>query len=262
MDYLKKAFSRPFQDWKKFGIATVIYLVLLFSLTMISAAFFDPFDNAIAELTVGESQIGGELTEEQVAARYAVLVEYLPSLAIGTLLIFLVGLIIAPFLQGWFLRCINSALKNKNKLPNWNNFLDLYKKGFFLGIIQIIYGIILIIPLFLIEVAPIIATVLAAILLFLLIYNLPMIEVFYARNYKFKDAFKIKEMYKKSFTGKYLGNGIVIFLILLGINLASSIVAEILAITIILPILVNTFIYVYSAIFFSTVFAKLYLKIK
>jgi len=271
MDYLTKTFSRPFQDWKKFGIAAVLHLTLFLVSAIILVVFMGTIYQSLGINPLDPNpQIDSTLTEVQVAE---IVLQNIPSLIIGGLLTIILGIIITSIIQGWFLRCMNSALKNKSKLPNWNNFMDLFKKGFILSIIYLIYIIALAIPLLLYvltlaipllfsEVVPTIAIILTILLFLLFLYTIPMIEVFYSKNYKFKEAFDLKRIFKKAFTWKYLGNGLVILLILIGIGVAGSIVSDLLTVTIIFPILVNTFIYVYTGIFFSTAFANLYKKIK
>lgn len=271
MEYLINAFSKPFQDWKKFGIAAVLYLTLFLVSAIILITFLGSIYQALGISPLDPNpQIDSQLTETQIAE---VVLQSMPSLIIGGLLTILLSIIITSIIQGWFLKCMNLTLKNKNKLPNWNNFLDLFKKGFILGVIYTIYILALAIPLILyvltlaIPIFPTgvtqgIATVLTILLFLLFLYIIPMVELFYAKNYKFKEAFKLKGIFKKTFTWKYFGNGLVILLILIGISLAGSIVSSLLEITVILPILINTFVYIYTGIFFSTVFAKLYLKIR
>lgn len=254
MEYLARSLTRPFENKKNFAISVLLYLALTIILTLIVILIL------IKPLGVNalDTESTGKIFQEENF--WENIKQNLPNLVGGIALILIVSIIIGSIIEGYFLRCIQTALKGQYKLPKWNNWINLFKKGFVMGIIYLIYFLALAVSMLLV-IIPIIGVIIVFIIFLLLIYNLPMIEVFYARGYNFNDAFKIKEMFKKTFTLKYLGNGLVLLLIVIAISVFGFITNILLGATIILPIIVNAIIYAYIGIFSATAFANLYKEI-
>jgi len=148
------------------------------------------------------------------------------------------------FAVGFEMKCSGvGKIKPSKKMPDWKNFGDLLLKGFFNFLIALIYmipaAIILVLSAgavllnILIQVPwgqvskvsseeasalinPIIQAaipsltaalpfiILAGVLLLLAIYAVPIAVLSYLENEKFAEAFNLKKVFKKAFTGKYL----------------------------------------------------------
>ena len=151
--------------------------------------------------------------------------------------------IINWFAVGFEMTCSNVGRIKSKKMPEWKDFGDLFKKGFFNFAIAFIYFIpsVLILVLSagkiflnalntiplqqlqaaatdearaailqpiiqgmvpsLISVLPLV--IIALLLSILIIYIIPIAVLSYLENERFSDAFKIKEIFRKAFTGKY-----------------------------------------------------------
>jgi hypothetical protein len=165
----------------------------------------------------------------------------LKKLLIGMLLSILP--VINWFAVGFEMNCSNVGKIKSKKMPEWKNFGNLFKKGFFNFAIAFIYIILPVlilmlsagkivldalgkIPLAQLQAAttdeartailqPIIQgmvpsliavlplVIFAVILSILVLYIIPIAVLSYLENERFSDAFKIKEIFKKAFTGKY-----------------------------------------------------------
>lgn len=126
---------------------------------------------------------------------------------------------------GYFLNCARTAMKNDYTLPEWKEILNLFVKGILAIIIIMIYMlpalilfIIGIITLFvggvtslLTDPTQLIPSLLLSAPIFIVALILFIIAgyigasalVNYSIDFKFKDAFKLKKVMKKAFTGKY-----------------------------------------------------------
>lgn len=123
---------------------------------------------------------------------------------------------------GYQLFCAKSAMKKDYKLPEWQNWGDLFVKGILSLIIGLIYAIpLIIIAMFVVGTAiftyfdqgmesimTLVATLGIGIIIFLIIalltfYITPMAIVSYVTNFNFGDAFKFNLVFKKAFTGNY-----------------------------------------------------------
>lgn len=142
------------------------------------------------------------------------------KLLIGTVL-YLIPIV--NFLAfGYQLFCAKSAMKKDYKLPEWENWGDLFVKGLLSVIIGVIYFIpALIVLLFFagtsffaylslgMEIIPNLTAdlgsglVVFVILALLAAYVSPMAIMSFVETFNFKDAFKFSKVFRKSFTGKY-----------------------------------------------------------
>ncbi len=259
MKYLQKAFTRPFENISKFTTGSVTHLVLSVITTLVFVFILGGFFSSL-----GIDPLNPDVNQQIDLAESEVInivIANLANIALGTILALATAIIIISLLQGYFLRCMRSAIKGKYTLPKWNKWGNMFKKGFILGIIYILYTLIGTASMILAFI-PFLGWIISLAVMFLIFYNIPMIEVFYAKNYKFKEAFDIKGILKKTLTGKYLGNGVVILLAIILIAIIESLVSGLLTITIVLPMIIRAIVYVYTGIFFATAFGRLYTKIK
>lgn len=176
------------------------------------------------------------------------------------LLIPIVNIITAFIVRGYQLEAARTAMKKKYKLPEWKNFWLMFIKGILATIIWLLYfipatiiSVIIVLltastklsellaldwanPNTLIPLIPsFIPAILITILVFVLtMYLLPVATMNYVENWKFKNAFKIKSVFKKSFTLKYFVA--VIFII------AYSIIASLISIIFMIIPVVGAFI--------------------
>jgi len=146
------------------------------------------------------------------------------------------------FAVGYQLNCAKSALKKDYKLPEWQNWGDLFVKGFLSAVIGIIYFIPALIALMAAVGAAIFTyinqgteavmglitgmgsgLIIFLILALLAAYLSPMAILSYVNTFKFGDAFNFRTISKKAFTGKYFVVWLlmVLYVLILGIILAN-----------------------------------------
>ncbi|MAG38941.1 hypothetical protein CMO90_02525 [Candidatus Woesearchaeota archaeon] len=152
-----------------------------------------------------------------------------------------VSIITRFFALGYELECARTAMKKQRKLPEWNNFGNLFVRGLLVLVIGIIYFIPLIIlliaftwqfiPLLTPNMAPEEITnivkdsigyekiIILFIVILLFTYILPIAILFFIRKYEFSDAFKIKEIFSKAFKWNYFGAWIFLGFYWVGISL-------------------------------------------
>jgi hypothetical protein len=152
------------------------------------------------------------------------------SVILATYVHSLLGFVINLLIYGYGLKCAETILHKKGyKLPAWKNWGDLFVKGITQIVIAIIYlipaGIILFLAMgkaimsgvlsfsnsemFAQNMASMMAgagslVILAAIVLLVTVFLLPLGMMSYVKTWKFGDAFKFKEIFKK-ITGTYIG---------------------------------------------------------
>ncbi|MCD4666468.1 DUF4013 domain-containing protein [archaeon] len=204
VDY-EKAFKRPFTDFSKLLIGVLILFIPMIFLVV---------PNPIV-------------------------------ITIATIIVVIASLI----LGGYQLECARTTIKNKFKLPEWGNFFHLFSKGFLAMIIGIIYMLpaLIIGYIFLAkplsEIIPNIENISSEAILQILSANLtsiviggiiltlyfilftyvsPMITLFFAQNYKFKQSFQIKKIFRKAFTGKYFVAILLAFIYSMALSLVFS----------------------------------------
>jgi len=185
------------------------------------------------------------------------------------LLVFPILSIITGFLvKGYQLECARTAMKKKQKLPEWIDFSKLFVNGILALIIGIVYALPFLIFLFLsvgtvfinmiktgteltsealitsMNSFTVPGLIITIILFVLAIYITPIAVLNFVNKNKFKDAFKLKLVFKKAFTSKYLitiifilAYSIIIFMITGGINYVFALSANTILILIIQNIL-------------------------
>jgi len=149
------------------------------------------------------------------------------KLGIGALMYMIpvVSFITMFFASGYGLECAKTAMKKKSKLPEWTDWGNLFLKGLSVFAIALIYSIpIGIIAAFMVvkamqgvgsyntmlsaqpemimsNMASLgLGFILFMVLLLLLSYIMPMVLMFFVDKWKFGDAFKLGEIFKKVFT--------------------------------------------------------------
>ncbi|MDD5178428.1 MAG: DUF4013 domain-containing protein [Candidatus Nanoarchaeia archaeon] len=167
---------------------------------------------------------------------------------------FLIGVVlgIIPivnfFVGGYEIECIRTVIKKGKKdyrLPEWTNWGNLFFRGFLSFVIGLIWIIPLIVillialgsafvSLFSLESAGVPAynaiagmgawLIVLIIVALLIAYISPMSMVFFAKDYKFGDAFKLGKILKKTFTGTYFMAWIISIVISMVIMFVLSII--------------------------------------
>ncbi|HLD05626.1 MAG TPA: DUF4013 domain-containing protein [Candidatus Nanoarchaeia archaeon] len=159
----------------------------------------------------------------------------LKKLTLGAILsgIPVLNVLTGLFVTGYTAECARLTFHQKNNLPEWKNFLELFKNGFFVSIIWIVYCL----PLFLVllillfrgvetflqETNPEAFTqhllqqntyyLLLLAVLFLLTWYIALGAVFrYITHYRFKDAFQINTLLSQTFNPPYFKAWSVAFL--------------------------------------------------
>jgi hypothetical protein len=211
------------------------------------------------------------------------------KLGIGALMYMIpvVSFITMFFASGYGLECAKTAMKKKSKLPEWTDWGNLFLKGLSVFAIALIYSIpIGIIAAFMVvkamqgvgsyntmlsaqpemimsNMASLgLGFILFMVLLLLLSYIMPMVLMFFVDKWKFGDAFKLGEIFKKVFTGKYFVAWIVIMIYSFVIGFLVSIISVVTAVTFILPLILSAFLNMILLITSMTVFGEVYSEIK
>lgn len=181
MDY-PKAFSRPFQDWNTLGIGYLMTLILV-SLSLYSQTL---------------------LTK--------------PDSLFYIILIIFIEIILTIFFTGYGLLCSSTAVNKKLGLPKWENFPDLFVKGFLGLLISIVYMIPLIIIFIISLVTGLISFAQTAqipwkVLIFIFVVLIPLafLTVYvlysalinYSRLWKFSDSFNFSEIMSNAFSMRF-----------------------------------------------------------
>ncbi len=209
------------------------------------------------------------------------------KLGIGALMYMIpwVSIITGFFSSGYGLECAKTAIKKKSKLPEWADWGNLWIRGFLVFLISVIYFL----PLALLSVlfvGPLILKIMGGILssnpetfieglgsagstlaflgLFavLIAYILPMAIMFFVEKWKFGDAFKIGDVFKKAFTSKYFVAWIILIVYAMVIGLIVASLAAATTITVIIPLILMGFWNMALTITSMTVFGEVYSEIK
>jgi len=200
----KETFKRPFQDLKKFIIGICILLIPTVLMLIISDIIFS-----------------------------LVMVIILIPITIITYSVFM----------GYVLICAKTSIKKNYKLPEWNNWSDLFIKGILSIVISLVYMIPAIIFFFLAlrsipseiiysttllttplgpGIAPLI--IIGIMFLILYIYLIPLAIIKFSEYGIFSHAFDLKKIFKKAFKWKYLGIWFLIIIYTIVISLILSLI--------------------------------------
>jgi len=178
MNY-QKAFSRPFQDWTTLGIGYLMTIILV-SISLYSQVILTKPDSLI----------------------------YLIPIIV-------VEIIFTILFTGYGLVCASTANDKKLVLPKWENFGDLFVKGFFGVLITMIY----LLPIIIIFIIALLTGIInftqtaqlpwkVLIFIFSVLMPLAILTVYvlysalinYSRSWKFSDGFKFSEIMSNAFS--------------------------------------------------------------
>jgi hypothetical protein len=154
-----------------------------------------------------------------------------------------VNIILGIFATGWLLEVAKTSMKNKQKLPEWNNWGDLFVQGLLMIIISFLWFIPALLILVIFggtAIATYIATqslpqtiaaagigfVLFIAMALLITYISPAAILSYAEKNKFSAAFQFKKIFKKAFSGGWFVAwivGYVWYMAIFGVATAASI---------------------------------------
>lgn len=130
----------------------------------------------------------------------------------------IIGVLLAiiPIINFLSFGYVLEALRTKGKLPEWNNWGDLFVKGLLAFVIGIIYSvpssIIFLLGFLFLMVAgwsiiftilSVSAYILGGLVLLIAFYLMPAAIVVYAKTDDFKSAFMLKEIFAYAFRGSY-----------------------------------------------------------
>lgn len=267
VDYIK-AIKRPFSDLRILAISCGLFLIF----GIISMIITIPI--LILSMVYGPSFL----------------------IDILSILISLLQLIIFAPIYGYILYSAKLVMNKDFRLINWKNWKHLFNKGLIGSLIRYIYGISIGITIFilikifnipafdnslsnnpelLVSQLPsfIMFFIIMGILILIFLYTYPMVEMMYIKNFKFYDAFKFKELFKKLFNFKWFCAWIMTFVIALLIILATFLIFGILIIIgivmpllfiLIIPILIISLLVIIFAIMIMqyTIYAQVYTEIK
>jgi len=203
------------------------------------------------------------------------------KLAIGAVMymIPIVNIITQFFGMGYVLTCGATAIKKQKKLPEWKDWGGLFIKGLLAAIIGIIY----LIPAIIIGVIAVGATVLtgftaeampamlgslgAGMVVTLLVglltvYIVPVAILMYASEGKFGSAFRLGDVFKKAFTGKYFAAWILAVVSSVVLHVVGLLISAPLAITIVLPLVISGFVSIIVGIISMTLIGEALGEIK
>lgn len=178
------------------------------------------------------------------------------KMSIGALMYMvpLVNIVTQFFGSGYILKNAKPAMKGKYGLEAWKDWAEYFVKGIVALVISLIYLIPLaivstgvvavvgldIIPQLMQGTAPNVGTMGVSVLIGLIValltfYVTPVGVLQFIDKDKFGAAFKLGEVFKKAFTGKYLAAWIVAVIYALVVSFVGSFVSGLLAITLVLP---------------------------
>ncbi|NQU98510.1 DUF4013 domain-containing protein [Candidatus Woesearchaeota archaeon] len=164
-----EALKRPFSDWKKLGVGFLLYLIPI------------------------------------------------------------VNIITGFFAWGYQLECAHSTFKKKKELPAWQDWGNLFVRGLLALVISFIYAIpsIVIAVSFMFNLIKKLGPdidlqnqvqllqvlrdnlsgeiIVLVLILLITAYVTPMAIIFFSRNFEFKEAFMLNQIFSKIFSWKYLG---------------------------------------------------------
>ena len=261
MRNLGKLLKRPFENLSSLATGSAFYLLI----TILAYAWvFFLLINLVksANIPLEEILSGADLSQYIAPEEMLnILVNNIGFIMGSFVLYILIAILLGSFMTGYIIRCISSAYKGKLKMPKWNEWSNLFKNGILVSIMGLIYFLILLVFLLFLLI-PKVGVIIYIILLALYIYISPLIIANFAIKGKFSAAFNIGLIFKKAFTGKYLGNILLILLITFAISIVISLISEILTFTVILPVLISAVLSFYTAVFFYSALGVLYSEIK
>ena len=209
------------------------------------------------------------------------------KLGIGALMymIPLVNIVTGFFSSGYGLECAKTGMKKDYKLSEWDDWGNLWIKGFLCFLISVIYSI----PLAIIAaiiLGPILSSslnalissnpqalvsalgaagsnlVIVALIGLLIIYVVPMAIMMFVDKGNFSDAFKIGVIFNKAFTSKYFAAWIMVMVYSWVIGIVAGLLSMATTLTVVIPWIVTGFMSIILTITSMTVFGEVYSEIK
>ena len=209
------------------------------------------------------------------------------KLGIGALMymIPIVNIVTIFFSSGYGLECAKTSMKKKYKMPEWDDWGNLWIKGFLGFLIGLVYSIPLAIIAALV-VGPILfktlgglvssspqafisgigsigsALIIVALIGLLTIYIIPIAIMLFVDKGKFSDAFEFSIIFKKAFTSKYFSAWIILMIYSFAVSMVAGLLSAITTITVILPLIITGFANMILIITSMTIFGEVYSEVK
>ncbi len=98
---------------------------------------------------------------------------------------------------GYFIRCINYSWRGIKRLPEWCNLKELFRAGCVSILIGLTYLIISVVLTLLLLMLPVMGSVFAAVIIFIMAIMVPLAVANYARHKIIKDAFRWAEIFRQ-----------------------------------------------------------------
>jgi len=185
------------------------------------------------------------------------------------------------FASGYIINCAKSAMKKDKKLPEWDNWGDMFVKGLLVAVIGMIYFLpTLILGLvtggsFVLSLIQAGATgtmpnigaagagiAITALLAILTMYVAPVAILLYAEKGNFGAAFAIGEVFKKAFTGAWLVGWLLAMVYGIVVSAVGGLLSMVLAMTIIGPFIIMALMSIIMGITVITILAEAYEEAK
>ncbi len=209
------------------------------------------------------------------------------KLGIGALMymIPIVNIVTIFFSSGYGLECAKTGMKKKYKMPEWDDWGNLWIKGFLSFLIGLVYSIPLIIiaaiilgPILSSNLSALIssnpqaivsalgavgsALIIVALIGLLTIYIIPIAIMLFVDKGKFSDAFELGIVFKKAFTSKYFSAWIILMIYSFAVSMVAELLSAITTITVILPLIIIGFANMILIITSMTIFGEVYSELK
>lgn len=200
--------------------------------------------------------------------------------AIGTVLYLIpfLNLITGMFGTGYSLLCAKTAMKKNYKLPEWENWGDLFIKGLLAYVIMFLWFI----PTFILAAiaggAALLAFfqgdqtaaigafgglgIVAGLVFLITIYLMPSILLQFADKGKFGAGFDFGNIFSMAFTGDYFVAWILTMVIGIVAVIIMGLISMLLAITVVLPWIVSAMFSFWMAVTSMTIFGEVYGSMK
>ncbi len=197
------------------------------------------------------------------------------KLTIGALLglIPFVNLITGLFVAGYTLNC---AKKPEEKLPEWENWTELFIKGITAAVVGFLYAL----PFIIIGFIAIITTgqgithgrpgnmiaggfmiILILVLMAILGYIMPMVLMHYVQEFEFKDAFQISNILDKVLTGEYFITWLFVMVYGFLGSIVLGIASSITSFTIVAPLILSAYFSMIMGVTSMTAYGEVYQEI-
>ena len=99
---------------------------------------------------------------------------------------------------GYFIRCIQNSWRGYQSMPDWDNWGELFRNGCMVFVILLAYLVLPISLGFLMLALPVVGTVFASLIIFIMSIIIPMAIANYAVHMNIRDAFAFTEIFYRS----------------------------------------------------------------